>query len=126
MSSLLQVAIAEQEMRSDQGQHGGPGRPGQTVRLVQADALRPQRLQRGAAAFSATVCRHHDEAERAVDCAEPPPHLAEPSRQTLQGGERDSERKPPGETRGSPARRRLCSVPERPVDTPAPGWCQAG
>lgn len=57
LSSLLQVAEAntEQEVRSDQGQHGAPWRPGQAVCLVHADAVGPQRPQGGAAAFPAAA-----------------------------------------------------------------------
>lgn len=80
MSSVFQVndAVAQQEVRSQQRQDGAPRGPGQTVRLVHAQAAGPQRLQGHAAALAAAAGRHQDDAEGAARHAEPPPHLAEP------------------------------------------------
>lgn len=86
-SSPLQVAeaVAEHEMRTEQGQHAAPRGPGQAVGLVHADAARPQRPQGLAAAFSAATRRDQDDAERAVEHTEAPPHLTQLSREALQG-----------------------------------------
>lgn len=85
MSSVLQAAeaVAEQEVRSDHGQDGAQRGPGQAVRLIHVHAAGSQRPQGAATAFPATVWRHENDAERAVRHAEPLPHLAELSWETL-------------------------------------------
>lgn len=79
MSSLVQAdeAVTEQEVRSEKGKDGTPRGPGQAVCLIYAHAVGPQRPQGAATAFPPATRRHQDDAERGVQHAEPPPHLAQ-------------------------------------------------
>ena len=138
MASLLQVteAVAEQEVRSDQGQNGAPRCPSQAVCLIHTNALGPQCEQGGGAALPASTCRHQVHAQRAVEHAEPLPHLTQLSRETLQRKKvndpfiktsfgslydfKSVQEKIPS------FRRMLPGAPGGPVGSLASGWCWNG